>query len=327
MMAPQMPPNQGNAGNSNEQPPPNSPFFPDISAVPPLHGQRRVALRTGRAGDNTLHILIRHHNSHILSRLIDILADHVRREHNNRLSPSPDHARLHVIHHPHPHHDSSGNQYPQQQQQQNVGGLSGGVLAAAGVIATLIVVLMLAACCCVVFRKRRRRSPSAPAIMQPMIKTPGPTPLARAHVRNPEPAAAASLTSPSTTSTPSTNARHVLLTTTMDQSYYTGIDTSDAISLAERQPQPATAMSDEPPPPYRPRSVPPVSRGHSLRVTDGLAGYQPGQNMRSPFDDPVDEDDGLSDLGNDCGGRDVDRLSAVSDLSYQEEPTAVRSGL
>jgi hypothetical protein len=232
----------------------------------------------------------------------------------------------------HPHHYSSGNQVPQQQQQQqnvggNAGGLSGGVLAAAGVIATLIVVLMLVACCCVVFRKRRRRSSSDAAMMRPMIKTPGPIPVPLAHVRNPEPATAASLTSPSTTSTPSTNAQHVLLTTTMDQSYYTGIDTSDAISLAERQPQPAAALSDEPPPPYRPRSVPPVSRGNSLRVTDGLAGYQPGQNMRSPFEDPVDEDDGLSDLDNDCCDREVDRLSAVSDISYQEEPAPARSAV
>jgi hypothetical protein len=116
----------------------------------------------------------------------------------------------------------------------------------------------------------------------------------------------------------------------MDQSYYTGIDTSDRISVADGPPQAATALyaasTDEPPPPYRPRSVPPVSRGNSLRVTDGLAGYQPGQNMRSPFDDPVEEDDGLSDLGGgECG--EIDRLSAVSDLSYQEEPTAVRSGV
>jgi len=326
MMAPQMPPNQGDAGNSNELPPPNSPFFPNVRSASPSMANaaspfaQAVQATTLSTYSSVTTTATYSPGSSIFSQITSVVSTTTIFP-QAQITPASTHT----------HHDNSGSQYPQQQQQQNiggnVGGLSGGVLAAAGVIVTLIVVLMLVACCCIVFRKRRRRSPPAPAIMQPMIKTPGPMPVARAHVRNPEPAAAASLTSPSTTSTPSTNAQHVLLTTTMDQSYYTGIDTSDAISLAERQPQPATAMSDEPPPPYRPRSVPPVSRGNSLRVADGLAGYQPGQNMRSPFDDPVDEDDGLSDLGNDCGGRDVDRLSAVSDLSYQEEPTAVRSGL
>jgi hypothetical protein len=325
MMAPQMPPNQGMSGNPNN-PPANSPFYPNVRTATPSLANAASPLAQAVSA-TTLSTSVTTTATYspgpsIFSQITSVVSTTTVFP-QAQITPASTHT----------HHNIGGNQYPPQQQQQNiggnVGGLSGGVLAAAGVIATLIVVLLLAACCCVIFRKRRRRSPSAPAIMQPMIKTPGPKPVARAHVRNQEPAAAASLTSPSTTSAPSTNTntQHVLLTTTMDQSYYTGIDTSDAISLAERQPQPATAMSDEPPPPYRPRSVPPVSRGNSLCVTDGLAGYQPGQNMRSPFDDPVDEDDGLSDLGNYCGGRDVDRLSAVSDLSYQEEPTAVRSGV
>jgi hypothetical protein len=324
MMAPQMPPNQG---NSNNQPPYNSPYFsPDVRsaspslayAAPPLAQAVPVTTVTPSVTTTATYLP----SAAIFTPITSIVSTTTVFP-QAQITPESSH-----------HHDSGGggNQFPQQQQQQQgvggtVGGLSGGVLAAAGVIATLIVVLMLVACCCVVFRKRRRRSSSADTIMRPMVKTPGPMPVpARAHIRTAEPATAASLTSPSTTSTPSTNTQHVLLTTTMDQSYYTGIDTSDAISLAERQPGPATAISDEPPPPYRPRSVPPVSRGNSLRVNDGLAGYQPGQNMRSPFDDPVDED-GLSDLGNDCGGREIDRLSAVSDLSYQEEATAVRSAI
>jgi len=122
----------------------------------------------------------------------------------------------------------------------------------------------------------------------------------------------------------------------MEQSYYTGIDTSDGISLAEARSHVSYADSqDEPPPPYRPASVPPISRDNSMRVSNGIIlGHNlrnPIREIQSPFDDPEEE---VSDLEGEGQSReqqsigskstrqpprDDDVLSVVSDLSYQEE--------
>lgn len=135
--------------------------------------------------------------------------------------------------------------------------------------------------------------------------------------------------------------------------YMTGMDTSDAVSVRDAHPSPAyngyasVEDSEEPPPPYRPRSIAPASRNSSVRhppVADGFYGTQlmaaHGQshedpfadpeasmtvaNGRSPFADPGDNDDNVSEIsdvedGHDIRRRNLEVLSDVSDLSYQHE--------
>jgi hypothetical protein len=53
-------------------------------------------------------------------------------------------------------------------------------------------------------------------------------------------------------------------------------------------------------------------------------------DVRSPFDDPEDsDDDNLSQISTirSLPRRDTDRLSVVSDVSYQEEPTNTHSAV
>lgn len=150
------------------------------------------------------------------------------------------------------------------------------------------------------------------------------------HLLPPAPAAVSPTTPP------------VLLTTVApgaSASYYTGIDTSDAVSMhsgpgGSQQhnygPVPYV-QHEEPPPPYRPRSLVP-SRETSLRnpstqdarlsSTQLLAATM--ELARSPFADPeTDDEDALSDISEPTHyeSRGVDEMSAVSDLSYQDEPT------
>jgi hypothetical protein len=117
----------------------------------------------------------------------------------------------------------------------------------------------------------------------------------------------------------------------MDQSYYTGIDTSDHLSITQSISSGGTYVDggDEPPPPYRPRSVPPISRETSLRLPNAVAPRNSVRRsrdlIRSPFDDQEEED--VSDMEEPPSIRrvDADQLSAVSDLSYQQEPTTTHS--
>lgn len=144
----------------------------------------------------------------------------------------------------------------------------------------------------------------------------------------------------------------IILSTTMDNGFYSGIDTSDNISLNDNADVRSQASRDtfgeEPPPPYRPRSVPPMSRETSLRtilpgrnssvrssrcdsITRGGGGsfIRRSNEVRSPFDDPEEEDeDTMSEVSTIRGSmirREVDELSTVSDMSYQEEPTLSHS--
>jgi hypothetical protein len=118
--------------------------------------------------------------------------------------------------------------------------------------------------------------------------------------------------------------------------YYTGIDTSDVVSLNDRTVVDRTglgnpfadgdSLNEEPPPPYRPRSLAPMSRDTSFRVappsfTTSQTHLIGGQE-RSPFADPED-DDAISDISGPTR-RDHDRMSVVSDMSYQHEPVVVR---
>ncbi|KKY15140.1 hypothetical protein UCDDS831_g07866 [Diplodia seriata] len=141
-------------------------------------------------------------------------------------------------------------------------------------------------------------------------------------------------------------------------SYFTGIDTSEALSIRTNsvrssgpQQRPAGFMLDgefheEPPPPYRPRSVPPISRDSSMRTT-AAANYRSAADCASlqlahhgdssprhvvnPFADP--SDDSVSIMSSEvpmnpfARDEDDDRLSVVSDLSYQREPTTVHQGV
>lgn len=73
--------------------------------------------------------------------------------------------------------------------------------------------------------------------------------------------------------------------------YNTGIDTSDMVSLhdhigIENPFADPVYHNDEPPPPYRPRSVAPLSRHVSLRESPA-AGSGRRENTRSPFNDEV----------------------------------------
>jgi len=120
--------------------------------------------------------------------------------------------------------------------------------------------------------------------------------------------------------------------------YYTGIDTSDVVSMHDTTgtDNPFVNQSDphdEPPPPYRPRSIAAtISRNTSLRQAPPAALSETnlmtahGQIPRSPFADP--HDDAISEFSEVTrrrfGRRNEDELSVVSDLSYQQEPVIVR---
>jgi len=120
--------------------------------------------------------------------------------------------------------------------------------------------------------------------------------------------------------------------------YYTGIDTSDVVSMHDTTgtDNPFVNQSDphdEPPPPYRPRSIAAtISRNTSLRQAPPAALSETnlmtahGQIPRSPFADP--HDDAISEFSEPTrrrfGRRNEDELSIVSDLSYQQEPVIVR---
>lgn len=141
----------------------------------------------------------------------------------------------------------------------------------------------------------------------------------------------------------------VILSTTMNNGFFTGIDTSDAVSISDQRSMAShDTFGEEPPPPYRPRSVPPISRetsvrtsiistpdrnssvrsGHRQTLSSGSITRRSNQ-VRSPFDDPEEEeeDDDLSDTSTIRGRRETDRLSIVSDLSYQDTPTGSRTRL
>lgn len=123
--------------------------------------------------------------------------------------------------------------------------------------------------------------------------------------------------------------------------YLTGIDTSDVVSVTSsgnRRSGVQDPFSDnnslsEPPPPYRPRSIAPPSfttnssRQSSVRSTAAAPETSRTHLIeRSPFDDPPD-DDTISELSCPTSRRDGDAMSAVSDLSYQNEPVNTRPSL
>jgi hypothetical protein len=225
--------------------------------------------------------------------------------------------------------------------------MSAAVMGAAGAIATLaFLCLMGALVFCACRRVRRQRNANRKAILgREMIKT-NATPDTRAYIRPPSSTPPPSISSPSSASLPS--ARHdeppMLLSTTIDQSYYTGIDTSDMVSVTDQQRNSAGEAGyapsiTEPPPPYRPRSIPPFSRDSSVRIPSGrppsygprLSVRSQREVIRSPFDDP-EEESPISETNEipqsaTSRTRDMEEMSDVSELSYQQEPVVARSSL
>ncbi|KAF1954755.1 hypothetical protein CC80DRAFT_115304 [Byssothecium circinans] len=129
--------------------------------------------------------------------------------------------------------------------------------------------------------------------------------------------------------------------------YFTGIDTSDAVSVRNERTglgdpfADGSSLNEEPPPPYRPRSIPALSRDTSLRFSHTATAPHPmssqthliddrGMPLQSPFDDPRDDngdDDAVSDLSGHAMRRDGYDMSVVSDLSYQQDPVVNRSSV
>jgi hypothetical protein len=241
------------------------------------------------------------------------------------------------------------------------------VVVAMGIIIPAILVIL--SCCAFFFciKKKRKTAAnqqeleSAAARRVPEMKSQGvgggPIPnMMSARAVGGSPSASGAIVSPVPSPTSASSAATgsgtppVILSTTMNDAYYTGIDTSDHISLTDQRSEASVdTFGEEPPPPYRPRSVPPISRETSVRNSmcrntsvrssrhDPMSGsnlmgghVRRSVDVRSPFDDPEDsDDDNLSQISTirSLPRRDTDRLSVVSDISYQEEPTHTHSAV
>jgi hypothetical protein len=229
--------------------------------------------------------------------------------------------------------------------------MSAGLMAAAGIGATVVFVFVLVLLVIFLCRRNRKknRAAVAAASSRQMTTTDNVPNVVDgcAYIKSTTALVRPALSSPATSS-PSipqpTQLPPVVLSTTLDHSYLTGIDTGDHLSLADSQT--ANSLGEEPPPPYRPRSIAPISReqsvhlapsrGYSVRMADGmLPNYRPGnpipateESLANPFDDPDGEVSDLED-GGPCQDNTPcdDHLSLVSDLSYQQEPTSTHSTL
>jgi hypothetical protein len=233
--------------------------------------------------------------------------------------------------------------------------MSTGLMAAAGIVATVVFVFVLILLVLFLCRRTRKNRTLAAANSSRQMTTATEAQNVvdtRAYIKSSTALVRPTQSSPSTTppsSSQPTQLPPIVLSTTLDHSYLTGIDTSDHVSLADSQT--ANSLGEEPPPPYRPRSIAPISReqsvhiapsrGFSIRMADGmLPNYRPGnsiptmeESMQNPFEDP---DGDISDLedGRPCLSTTAhentacdDHLSLVSDLSYQQEPTSTHSTL
>ncbi|KAF2123466.1 hypothetical protein P153DRAFT_362027 [Dothidotthia symphoricarpi CBS 119687] len=124
----------------------------------------------------------------------------------------------------------------------------------------------------------------------------------------------------------------------LNGAYFTGIDTSDMVSVTSGNNVRTDPFADnnsltDAPPPYRPRSLATLSIALSSRQSSFRSTAPPPASSQthliehSPFEDPEDEDDVVSELEGPSHGRSMDAMSAVSDLSYQEDPVVGRSSL
>ncbi|KAF2033984.1 hypothetical protein EK21DRAFT_85790 [Setomelanomma holmii] len=223
----------------------------------------------------------------------------------------------------------------------NVGFVVGAVI---GPIAALTVIGMLVFFC---MRKRKRRAQSAAAQqrVQEMKMQPQPQSTVQPYMAppsGPSPQYSPTDSHPLPLSSPVVPHPVILgpIPSGSNGAYFTGIDTSDVVSMTSAshlRPTPVNPFNDneslvEPPPPYRPRSAAPPSLTNSSRQSSLRASIAPPTTSRthlierSPFDDPV-EDDAISDLSGPTAGRYEENMSAVSDLSYQQDPVVNRPSL
>lgn len=229
-----------------------------------------------------------------------------------------------------------------------------GVLYGAAVVVPVVVIAVIALLIFFLLRKRKREKKEkalAQAQMQEM-KARNQQPLVAAHYTSTSPppppppfiqSQYAVPPSHSPLQTSMISPPPVILgpiTSGTNGAYFTGIDTSDIVSMHERTGlgnpfADGNSLQEEPPPPYRPRSVAPSSiapssRNSSLRMpsaahsqTNLIARHD--QTVRSPFDDPDPrDDDALSDVSVLASRRNEETLSVVSDLSYQNDHVQAR---
>jgi hypothetical protein len=249
---------------------------------------------------------------------------------------------------------SESGQYPYPKPQSEHHGAPFPAIIAVGIIIPLILFGLSAVGCFYCLRRQRARvHPEGMAAggtmgtmgTGPQMKNVGRVQTERAYVGQSSAVPPMAMSTPSPPTSPaSSGPQPVILSTTMNNTYYTGIDTSDHISLTDQRSHTSaeSVTGDEPPPPYRPRSVPPISRETSVRTTGPMrntsvlsnrndpmsgAGLIRGDAVRSPFDDPESDDDALSQISTirSYPRRAADQLSVVSDMSYQEEEQAQAS--
>ncbi|KAF2119969.1 hypothetical protein BDV96DRAFT_595573 [Lophiotrema nucula] len=227
-----------------------------------------------------------------------------------------------------------------------------GLYAAAGIVPVVVLAILGVAIFFYLRKRKRQRQQAA------VVKTPRGQEMKARPQSTVQPFMAASPVQPSYTAPPSHPPPPASPTSPMSTqpvilgpiapasngAYYTGIDTSDIVSVDDRPENDRTglgnpfadtsSLNEEPPPPYRPRSLAPsalsrdasvrtsiahLSRDTSLRVP--AAHSQTNlieRSERSPFADP--DDDTVSEASGPTAGRHLDTLSIVSDLSYQEQP-------
>jgi hypothetical protein len=224
---------------------------------------------------------------------------------------------------------------------------SGGLYAAAAII-PVVVLVMVGAIVFVCMRKRKRqRADQAVAQtkdeeMKMHDRSP---PVSHAYMASP-PGASPQYTTTDNHLPLSPDPAHLQpiilgpISSGNNGAYFTGIDTSDVISMTSTNnmtPGPPNPFSDndslaEPPPPYRPRSAAPPSLTNSSRQSSVRASIVlPATSRthlieRSPFEDPFD-DDAISDISSPTAEHRDDAMSAVSDVSYQNDPVCNRSSL
>ncbi|OAL56315.1 hypothetical protein IQ07DRAFT_3988 [Pyrenochaeta sp. DS3sAY3a] len=206
---------------------------------------------------------------------------------------------------------------------------------AAASIVPIVVLAIIGGIAFYCLRKRKKQRATAARVeMQSRVLPPysAPSPAVAAHY-------GVAPSEPPPTSTPMAPPPVILgpIPSGDNGAYLTGIDTSDVVSITSNDIRPVDPFADnnlaEPPPPYRPRSIAPpsfvsASRQSSFRASDPHpATSQTHLIERSPFEDPPDDDDTVSEVSGPIGRRGVDAMSAVSDLSYQQDPVIGRTSV
>lgn len=229
---------------------------------------------------------------------------------------------------------------------------NGGLIAVAAIVPIVALIVIGVAAFCFLRRRKRNQQAASRMTAEEMKQQAHPAPSIRPYMATnipmPPPFEAARSLPPSTHDL-STPAPVILgpISSGAHGAYQTGIDTSDMISIVSSDARPVDPFADpeagisEPPPPYRPNSVAPpsfvsTSRQSSVRtIGPPPATSQTHLIERSPFDDPPeheanvadDNDDAISELSGPTLRRSMDAMSAVSDLSYQNEPVIGRTSL